>query len=257
MHGTTCALCYLIVLYLVIHSSSYLPSLYKQSKALRNCVCSLLAWLNASAFPLSLILSTLLVKLLRVYHLFRLRKRASKFLSSNLALAACVLLLTAPNAVVSLIWTTSDPYKGIISQVEINGFLHSSVLCVSDHTIRWLLIQFVYLVILSLLLIIFAILTRKIKYRDFKDTKKVSALSFSLIFTGTSTLFYWYLFRSIGADEVLTRTVLQIGHYCIILECQGFIFAPKLFPIIKERLIRRYYRAIDAPVSKNSTTSTL
>lgn len=150
--------------------------------------------------------------------------------------------MAAPNAVVSVIWATADPYTSKVVVAERNGVLHTSVECVSEHTIKWLLLSLLYIVIISIPLVTFAVLTRKIKYRDFKDTKKISMLSFVVLFTSAITLLYWYAFRIIGADVLFFDAVLQSGHYCVILECQGFIFGPKLFPIVKEKLRRRYLR---------------
>lgn len=117
-----------------------------------------------------------------------------------------------------------------------DGFLLVSFLCISSYAIEWLIVLLIYIIIIAGLLITFAILTRKIKYKDFKDTKKVSMLSCLLMFTLASILSYWYLLRSINADVILILAVLQVGHYCIIFERMGFIFAPKLFPAIKEKL---------------------
>ena len=232
--------CYLAMFYLYILNSFLLPLLHQQSTQLRNSLCAFRIWLNGLGYPLSLIQSTLLVKLLRVYRLFRFTSSVSRMTKSNWALTVCVLLMTAPNALVCLIWFLTDPYISITSLSIRNGLLHISEECASVHTIRWLLMLLIYMVTLSVLLITMAILTRKIKYRDFKDTKKVSILSFLLVLTCTCTLFYWYVLRSIRADAILVHAVLQIGHYCTILECQGFLFAPKLFPIIKEKVFKRY-----------------
>lgn len=127
--------CYLLVLHTYLLNSTLLPSLYKQSDELRNCMCTLRTFLNGVGFPIALILSTLLVKLLRVYRLFSLKTRVSKFTTSNLALAGYVLLLTSPNAFISLLWATVDPYTSTVLFSIRNGSLHISVLCVSIGTL--------------------------------------------------------------------------------------------------------------------------
>lgn len=242
--------CYLLIVYLLILNSSLLPSYYKQGKGFRNFMCACRTSFNGVGYPLVLILSTLLVKLLRVYRLFNLKKRVGKFTTSNAALAVFVLLMTAPNALASIIWYVVDPYTSTVIFSIRNRFLHISVQCISNHFLLWSFLLLSYTVILSLLLIVFAILTRKIKYRNFKDTKKVSVLSFLLLFTCATTVFYVYLLRIIGADDILPHTMLQIGHYCAILECQGFIFAPKLLPIVKEKLKQKFYKASNTPAPK-------
>ena len=148
---------------------------------------------------------------------------------------------------ISLIWATADPYTSAVSFAISGGLLHISV---STYSLLWTLLLLVYTVIMSVFLILFAVLTRKIKYQDFKDTKKVSILSFLVVFQCASLLFYWYLLRIIGADVVFIHVVLQSGYCCTILECQGFIFAPKLFPVVKKKLMRRFYRLSHIPVPK-------
>ena len=229
--------CYLLILQSCILTTFLLPSFYKQPKELRDNICTLSTFLNGVGFPLALILSTLLVKLLRVYRLFNLKRRVSKFTTSNLALALYVLLLTLPNVLISLIWATADPYTSAVSFAISGGLLHISMRCVSSYSLLWTLLLLVYTVIVSVFLITFAVLSRKIKYQDFKDTKKVSILSFLVVFQCASFLFYWYLLDAIGADGVFIQTVLQLAYCCAVLECQMFIFAPKLFPIVKKKLI--------------------
>jgi len=138
----------------------------------------------------------------------------------------------------------------VVFSIE-NGFLKVSVLCVSSHSLLWTTLLLVDVVLLSVLLVIFAILTRKVKYRHFKDTKKVAMLSFTVVFTAASGLCYWYLLRIIQADTVLVNAVLQISYYLVIIECQGFVFAPKLFPISKGRVRNWYYKVLNVPVPKS------
>jgi hypothetical protein len=157
---------------------------------------------------------------------------------------------------ISLLWCFGDPYTSVVLFSIKNGLLTISVQCVSEHHLRWVVLLLVYIIALSLILVTFAILTRNIKYRDFKDTMKISVLSFLLVFTCANTIFYWFLLRIIGADVILSFALLHIGHYCVILECQGFIFAPKLFPIVKEILIRRLHRASNTPTPKTALTNT-
>jgi hypothetical protein len=231
--------CYLVILYLYVINSFLLPSFHEQGKGVRDFMCGLRTSLNGVGFPVALIQSTVLVKLLRVYRLFKLRRRVSKITTSNTTLALCVLLVAAPNLLLCLLWCFGDPYTSAVSFSIKKGLLKITVRCVSEHTLRWAALLLAYVIILSLILLTFAILTRNIKYRDFKDTKKIGVLSFLLVFNGTYALFYWFFFQIIGADVVLVAAVLHVGNYCMILECQGLLFAPKLFPIAKEILLRR------------------
>lgn len=137
-----------------------------------------------------------------------------------------------------------------------DGYLFVAEQCESKHTIQWLIGLLIHTLVLSVVLIIFAILTRKVDIKDFKDTKKVSVLSFLVVITTACTLFYWYFLRIIKADVILIQGVLQFGHCSFILECQGLIFAPKLFPIIKDRLRHRLSKRMSAPAPPMATPDT-
>jgi len=56
---------YSLILHMFNLNSGLLPTLYQQDIKLRNTMCNLLAFFNGLAFPLAIIFSTLLVKLLR------------------------------------------------------------------------------------------------------------------------------------------------------------------------------------------------
>ena len=230
--------CYLLLFYLFLLNSTILPSYHKRSSSFRNFVCIFRVWIHGLGYLIALILSTLLVKMLRVYRIFNCHGKLSNYTCSNTALSFYALMFTAPNGLICLVWSTSDQYISKVFFSVKNGHLFVTEQCVSKHTIEWLLGLLVYLALISILLIIVAILTRKIKHENFKDTKKISALSFFVVLTLSFTLSYWYITRIIQANVVLVHAVLQIGHYFIILECQGFIFAPKLYPILKKYIKR-------------------
>ena len=228
--------CYLLIFYLLVLNSTLLPSYHKQSNRVRNFICVFRVWIHGLGFPIALILSTLLVKLLRVYRIFNCYGKINKLTSGNFALAVYVLLLASPNFLICLIWSTSDHYISHVSFSVEDGSLLVTEQCVSRYTIEWLTGLIVYLVVICLLLVFVAVLTRKVKHKNFKDSKKVSALSFIIVLTLSVILSYWYLLRILEAHVVLVHAMLQVGHYYIILECVGFIFVPKLFPIVVKQL---------------------
>ena len=242
--------CYMFIFYLFVLNSTLLSSYHQLDSSVRNFICVFRVWIHGLGFPVALILSTLLVKLLRVYRIFHCHGKISKYTSGNWALLVYVLLLSSPNAIICLVWSSSDPYISTVFFPIVDGYLVVTEQCVSDYTIQWLLGLLVYLVLMSLLLVLVAILTRNIKHKNFKDTKKVSALSFLVVLSLCFILPYWYILRIIRANVVLVHAVLQIGHYCIILECQAFIFFPKLYPIVRDKLKLCYYRATSAPLPK-------
>ena len=62
--------CYIWIFYLMVLNTTLLPSYHRQSEGIRNFICVFRVWLHGLGYPVALIMSTLLVKLLRVYRIF-------------------------------------------------------------------------------------------------------------------------------------------------------------------------------------------
>ena len=121
------------------------PSYHKLSSRFSNCICVLRVWIHGIGFPVALILSTLLVKLLRVYRIFHHHGKISKYTDGNWALLVYVLLLTSPNALICLVWSSSDPYISTVSSSVTAGLLIVREQCVSTYTIQWLIGLLIYI----------------------------------------------------------------------------------------------------------------
>ena len=243
--------CYLLLIYLSDVNFILLPSHYKQSKHFRDGVCVVAALFNFLGYPIILIFSTLLVKLLRVYRIFNKLGKMNKHACSDLALVGFAFLISSPSAILLLVWVISDPYTDLPIFSFADGLLYVAHDCVSSYEVFWLLGNLGYLCCLAICLTIFAFLTRKIKYKKFKDTKSLTSLSFMIVFTTTLLVSYWYIARQIG-EYYLLLAIIQFGDYAIILECQGFIFALKLFPVIKCHVMKKLNKVRSVPISKLS-----
>lgn len=221
--------CYLFLVYLLFLDLNYWPG-YRgviHSFIYQEIQCLTLIWISGLGVPSTLIFATLLVKISRVYHIFSSLKKMK--LLSNMALFFYVMLLMIPNVVILIGWSVD-----MATYVD-----HGLASCSFDfpNLFLWLALLTVYFMILMLLLVTVAILTRKIRYKNFKDTKKVNTLVFLLIYTYAISITYWTVFTSIG-DEQSARVVLKVSHTLIIVECIGFLFLPKIYPLVKKTLQR-------------------
>ena len=192
--------------------------------------------------------------LLRVYRIFYKFGKMNKHACNDLALAGYALLISSPSALLLLVWVISDPYTDLPIFSFDNGLLFVTHDCVSSYEVFWLLGNLGYLCCLAICLAIFAFLTRKIKYKQFKDTKSLTSLSFIIVFTTTLLVSYWYIARQIGEIDLLFA-IIQFGTYAIVLECQVSIFAVKLFPLVKSLVVKKLSKTCSVPVSKVSTAS--
>ncbi len=242
--------CYLILLYLMFLDMGFLPEDQKLSSAsFRKITCLTLIWTNGLGIPSTLIFATLLVKMVRVYRIFSIPKKL-KF-SSNTALLFYIMLLMIPNVIFLMVWTIDMAYVNDTSYYSYsadtqNGTLNSSksydldglAECVpSSTTFLFLLLLSSYFIILMFSLVIVAILTRKIRYRNFKDSKKVNILVILLFLTYVSSLPYWMISQALDiGDSESRRVVLHVAHILIVVECIGLLFVPKIYPLLKEAI---------------------
>ena len=109
--------------------------------------------------------------------------------------------------------------------------------CRGDKELYWLFIQLAYLQLLSFLLVIMVVKTRKIKHNNFKDTKKVIALVTWVVMSSNIGLVMYFIFQTINADYLYTHVLIVVTDCAFILECLLFLYIPKLFAIFKARYL--------------------
>ncbi len=90
-------------------------------------------------------------------------------------------------------------------------------------------------------LVIVAVKTRKIRYMHFKDTKKVNTLIFLITITIGFVLSYWLMLNAIEGndDKTSQRITLHVGHMIMVVECQGLLFVPKIYPLVMQAIYNR------------------
>jgi cytochrome bd-type quinol oxidase subunit 2 len=218
--------CYLTLIYLSLNLHLHQPG---PNKVL-SILCFSLHLLSGLGVPSALMLATIAVKMLRIYHIFT--KHSPKKLSrawSDAFLLMYVMLILSPMILVYTIWAFVDPYTGFLRY-----FTHLDVIiieksCTSAYLTVWQAILVLYIVILFLILLVLAIRMRKIQNAHFKDTKKVSILVLCLFIDIFLTLVVWRVLHTV-VNFRIAAIVLHLGHHTFILLCQGFLFVPKILP---------------------------
>ena len=185
----------------------------------------------------SFIFLTLLIKLMRVRKIFY-NRRLSKYLSpfwSNKVIAMVVIMMTVfPNSVI-LSWMILDPREKekIITNNTDGPLLYYEEVdkCKSSSLGYLFIVIFLYLFILFMVTIVTAALTRKIKHKDFKDTKKVNAFIYMYVLTLS------FMGSSVGYFDSIDMPI--VAHYfaiplslAIVCECIFILFLPKLISLL-------------------------
>ena len=193
-------------------------------------LCQALLWFDAVG--MLLIYGTLFVRLLKVYRIFfRIFHKTGKFWT-DWSLFIVVLLIVSVAAIILVLWTTLDPLTTIqivqFVPVAYPPLYHVILFCGSNYYYVWISVLYVYLASIVSLVAVFAILTRKIKDENFKDTKEVNMFIFFSIAALTICFSYSTTFAQVGIIEAAyTFEVLQYLPVAIL--CKVLLFVPKIW----------------------------
>ena len=221
--------CYLNLLYLIL--LFYYNYVVDTTDVVRDdALCVALQWLSGPGISLPLILATLLVKMLRIYHIFNKIKLHLNRYCTDLSLALYVFLILLPDIFVNCILTFVDRYRiGYNYEVK-DGYTHLKRVCNSNNHALLFGILVLYLLVLILALAVVAIITRKVRQRHFKDTKKVNILLFILCTAIIVVFSYWLLFEILETKLYVSTLPLHIGHSSMIALVLSLLFVPKVLP---------------------------
>ena len=242
--------CYLTLIYLSLNLHLHHPG---PNKALA-VLCFSLHLLSGLGIPSALILATLAVKMLRIYHIFT--KHSPKKLSrawSDAFLLMYVMLILSPMVLVYIIWVFVDPYTGFLQHVTDLDIIVVEKGCTSTYLTIWQAILVLYTVTLFSTLLVLAIMMRKIQHAHFKDTKKINILVLCLFLDLFLTLVTWRVLYTIVKIHI-ADTLLHLGHHAFIMLCQGVLFAPKILPPLF-RLIKNGRKTVEKETTDSHSTN--
>ena len=234
--------CYLLLLACVamVTNATFFPviSMHKVLHIALFCA-DILPTLNG----MNLILVTLCIKLLRVYRIFssKLKLDLGKFWSGFSLLAVILGLTILPNLVVlPLLALRPFEYQTYIIYVRRDNRIIPQVHFVFGTNIYIILGGFLmfYFTSFSLFTLLLAIRTRNIKYKNFKDTKKIT-LFVALLLCALAFIQPFYIMLHLQGNESLANTALTCSHLLIATASQAILFLPKILPPLLSVLCNR------------------
>ena len=202
--------------------------------------CMLLYSLSTLGLSMPLIFTVLLLKMLRVYHIFTKFKvfgKSRKY--KDYALLFYTALLLLPQVTLLIIRTAVDPSHRVETPIEQPGVIVIFGFCYSKHWQIWYWALFPYYWTLQGALIFVAIKTRKIRSKNFKDTKKVNLLIFLLVMIGVCGIAYLIIFFTVGLYRHSAILVI-ITHTLVPTACQFTLFVPKIWPPLRKKLVTNH-----------------
>ena len=237
--------CYLILLYSSFINFFYSPTFNSVTNTFQNAVCITRLWTFGAGLPLPLMIATLFMKIARVYYIFNKAVKKVGHCCSDLVLMGCVLLIISPTILVNLIWTVADPYHSVLEYRVHNVYVYITKDCVSKYSAYWLGVLCAYTLVLTIALATIAVMTRNVRLRHFKDTKKVSILVFILSTVTVMTYSYWIILNAFKSPQYSVSTLIHLSHSVVVISYQSLLFLPKVYP----PLIRIFF---DKPLCSNT-----
>ena len=161
-----------------------------KSRARRVLACNIITYFVS--LGVDLLITTLLAKVLRIWRIFTFYGRTGKVWTDT-SLLGFIGIVIAVKLVLLAIWTIVDPYIMTDKEkfVYVDGFGSTYEIvqqCESEYYYIWLVLVYGYSAIIGLVLIGASWKTRKVKRENFKDTKKITILITSLLFSVWGTL---------------------------------------------------------------------
>jgi ABC-type branched-subunit amino acid transport system substrate-binding protein len=195
-------------------------------------------------FPISftLVIGTTIVRTWRLYRIFNHYLDPGPFIS-NPALVSMLLIMLSVDVVIATVWTAVDPRQLIITQDTIeNGLAREEVTirtCRSENDSIWLSLMLSYKVILLLITVILALLTRHIPNKTFATTTlQVFSYVYSATFAIGFALYFFFLFLSSASyrlDSNINYAILYIMGTIMVVLFIVCVFGPPLVPVIRDK----------------------
>ena len=208
---------------------------YTIPSLLYQIMCCLEIWLGSTG--LNIILTTVLLKLARIYRIFTHFGKTGK-IWSDVSLLLIALMICLPVNLYLILWFSIEPpqqhYTMDNNMINTNTTRSSRLTvvtettkCDSNNFNIWLTILFIPSFLLLFVVIFFAVLTRKINRTNFKDTKKITAYVTVIFLTIVISLPSWKLLEVANKDG-LAHVAISMGFILVALLTVTFLFLPKV-----------------------------
>ena len=219
--------CYLLIVFIIC------DVLFEQYRV---GLCILRIWLSAAGLSLPLITTTLLIKMLRVYHIFTTLKLLKQSIKcKDYTLVVYIVLILLPLITLLTLRSVIRPSYKVEIFIEHPGFIEIEQSCDGEYSFIWYTFTEVYGCILSAVTVIIAVKSRKIRHAHFKDTKSVNLLTFLILIIVTGFFSYTYTFYFIDPLGFLVKLVIYVSHMLIVTACQTTLFVPRIWSLVRKK----------------------
>ena len=225
--------CYFLLASSLIHTITSGTITYRRSELLRTFLC--MFSVSGTNVGMDIVLATVIAKTLRVYHIFKTFGTVSRIFS-DLGLFILVSSIVSVKIPMLIAWASLDAARLVDVEQFVPATVPPFIQVVQECQSKqrqgfWFIPLFIYSTILGLAMVLLAVLTRKIKRKDYKDSKKINILVVALIVNASIFSALWIVFRLTSAT-ILSRLAYNIGTMFAAFLCQVLLILPKTVPLV-------------------------
>ena len=189
----------------------------------------------------TLVYSALLLRLLRTFKIFNTFKKMGPYWKNKYMIVGVVLLCSF-NLFILILWTALDSLK-MVTTLTYHAqsrpqFYERLSICGSSLSKIWLSLCLAYNGVIMAVVVVLAILTRKIRRSNFKDTKKINGF-IAMISVTYVLIMVLYTFQATGKYVLLRYYIILYSFSSNGIYCQLFVFLPKVFIIVRNLRLGR------------------
>ena len=228
-----------------------------ENTVLLDFLCSTRFW--SESIGLDLIFSTLLLRLLRVHHIFKPFQQISKYWLDKYLFIHILLVCLGKLCLLVVQAAVDKIYPEIQREyvpTAIPPYYKATLHCTSGSFHLWIFLSLIYSTVLLLLVLFLAIQTRHVHKDNFKDTKKVNFFIFLVVVVLAITISLEVVFIEAGID--IGADILEwLAYFAVAMICQFCLFVPKTAPLFVDKFIYKRNNGSVKKKSQSTNTTTL
>ena len=231
--------CYCVLLALQAYT---IVEAFSTSPLATTVLCNFIPWLTSIGF--SLVFGTVIVKTWRLYRIFlssTKHKRRVRIMNKDSFLAVFVVELVVVDVLLCTVWSAVDPLQ-YRNETNINtdkAIEEVTEMCSSDWFTVWLGLLAAYKTTLLLFAVFLAIITRKIRNKEFKTTKYITLLVYLLFLVTGLGIPVYFITWSLDAQVNISYTILCVVVIALVYLCWGLLFLPPVLPLLREKVLKK------------------
>ena len=217
-------------------------------------VCNIEVWF--ANLGINIIFSTLLMRLMRIHHIFKAYGKVGKYWRDEYILL-WIAMICSGGLLLYVVWTAYDLIRKVTTieyRYEANlPFFESTSICSCDYLSIWLIVGFSYSGAIIAVVMFLAIQTRKIKLAAYKDTKKINAFIFAVVASLATLMPLWFLTEKAIRSEIAGHITISLAFLSVGFLCQLFIFLPQVYITLRNIRTEKFAKEHGLPMKRRKT----